>query len=199
MATKSLKIEGMTCAACAKAVERAAKKLEGVTEANVNYATEKLNISYDDGLVSVGDIQTAVEIGELVPIRCIRVKTNVDLSNVRINGIKYNSQELESKMFEPERNKIILDTWLEYVKDKKTVIFCASIKHAEEVADLFKAARVAAKAISGVTRTSLREKILNDYEKGDTNVLCACDLLNEGWDSPKTQVLFMARPTMSRP
>lgn len=29
-------------------------------------------------------------------------------------------------------------------------------------------------------------------------MLCACDLLNEGWDSPKTEVLFMARPTMSK-
>ena len=27
---------------------------------------------------------------------------------------------------------------------------------------------------------------------------CACDLLNEGWASPHTQVLFMARPTMSK-
>lgn len=61
MATKSLKIEGMTCASCAKAVERATKKLEGVTEASVNLATEKLSISFDEGKVSVGDIQTAVE------------------------------------------------------------------------------------------------------------------------------------------
>ena len=29
MTTKSLKIEGMTCAACAKAVERVTKKLRG--------------------------------------------------------------------------------------------------------------------------------------------------------------------------
>ena len=29
-------------------------------------------------------------------------------------------------------------------------------------------------------------------------MLCACDLLNEGWDSPITEVLFMARPTMSK-
>ncbi|MHB8127194.1 MAG: 2-dehydropantoate 2-reductase [Desulfitobacteriaceae bacterium] len=34
------------------------------------------------------DLKEAVELGELVPIRCIRVKTNVDLSMVRINGIK---------------------------------------------------------------------------------------------------------------
>ena len=61
MANKSLRIEGMTCTACAKAVERASRKLEGVREANVNYATEKLNIDFDDGKVSVGDIQKAVE------------------------------------------------------------------------------------------------------------------------------------------
>jgi len=58
---KSLKIEGMTCAACAKAVERASKKLPGVTEANVNYATEKLNINFDETQVSIPDIQTAIE------------------------------------------------------------------------------------------------------------------------------------------
>jgi P-type Cu+ transporter len=58
---KSLKIEGMTCAACAKAVERASKKLQGVTEANVNFATEKLNISFDEAKVSIPDIQAAIE------------------------------------------------------------------------------------------------------------------------------------------
>ncbi|MCR1897524.1 heavy metal translocating P-type ATPase [Irregularibacter muris] len=61
MVTKSLKIEGMTCASCAKAVERATKKLQGVTEANVNYATEKLNINFDEEKLSIGDIQAAVE------------------------------------------------------------------------------------------------------------------------------------------
>lgn len=61
MVTKTLKIEGMTCASCARAVERATKKLDGITEANVNLATEKLNISFDEGKVTVGDIQGAVE------------------------------------------------------------------------------------------------------------------------------------------
>lgn len=32
----------------------------------------------------------------------------------------------------------------------------------------------------------------------EIQVLCACDLLNEGWDCPETEVLFMARPTMSK-
>jgi len=144
------------------------------------------------------DLKTAVEIGELSPIRCIRIKTNVDLSTVRINGIKYYSQDLESKLFVPERNKIIVDTYLNFVKDKKTVVFCASVKHAEEIANLFKENGVDCEAVSGTMKTKERERILNRYEYGDINVLCACDLLNEGWDSPRTEVLFMARPTMSK-
>ena len=144
------------------------------------------------------DLKTAVERGVLVPIRCIRVKTNIDLTDVRINGIKYNSQDLESKLFIPERNQLIVDTYLKYVNGKKTVIFCASVDHAAEIAKLLRDNGVKAEAVSGRDRVEVREKILKDYETGSTNVLCACDLLNEGWDSPHTTVLFMARPTMSK-
>ena len=144
------------------------------------------------------DLKTAVERGVLVPIRCIRVKTNIDLTDVRINGIKYNSQDLESKLFIPERNQLIVDTYLKYVNGKKTVIFCASVDHAAEIAKLLRDNGVKAEAVSGRDRVEIRNKILKDYETGSTNVLCACDLLNEGWDSPHTTVLFMARPTMSK-
>lgn len=144
------------------------------------------------------DLQQAVELGELVPIRCIRVKTNVDLSTVRINGIKYYAQDLESKLFVPERNKLIAETYLNYVRDKKTVVFCASVHHAQEISALFKEKGIHCEAVSGSMKARERAKILDCYENGDTQVLCACDLLNEGWDSPKTEVLFMARPTLSK-
>ena len=138
------------------------------------------------------DLKTAVERGVLVPIRCVRVKTNIDLTDVRINGIKYNSQDLESKLFIPERNQLIVDTYLRYVNGKKTVIFCASVDHAAEIAKLLRDNGVKAEAVSGRDRVEVREKILKDYETGSTNVLCACDLLNEGWDSPHTTVLLKA-------
>ncbi len=60
MRSDNFKISGMTCAACAKAAERAVKKLDGVTEANVNFATEKLNITYDEAKIVKEDIISAV-------------------------------------------------------------------------------------------------------------------------------------------
>jgi len=144
------------------------------------------------------DLKTAVEMGELSPIRCIRIKTNVDLSSVRINGIKYHSQDLESKLFVPERNRLLVETYLQYVKNKKTVVFCASVRHAEEIASLFRENDIPCAAVSGLLKTKERTEILDRYENGDLQVLCACDVLNEGWDSPRTEVLFMARPTMSK-
>ena len=144
------------------------------------------------------DIQTAVELGALVPVRCIRIHTNIDMTKVRFNSVQYNIRDLDDKIFVPERNKLIVDTWLAYVKNKRTVVFCASVKHAEQIAKLFQDAGIDALAVSGSMKTSERNEQLAKFASGDIKVLCACDLLNEGWDCPQTEVLFMARPTMSK-
>ena len=144
------------------------------------------------------DIKTAVELDTLVPVRCIRIKTNIDMRDVRISGFKYNSLDLESTIRVPERNQLLVDTYTEYVHGKPTVVFCASVRHAEEIAERFRNAGVEASCVSGSTNAIERKRIFSDYESGRLQVLCACDLLNEGWDSPYTEVLFMARPTMSK-
>lgn len=144
------------------------------------------------------DLKTAVELDTLVPVRCIRIATNIDLRDVRINGFQYNALDLEGKIQIPGRNQLIVDTYCEYVKSRPTVVFCMSVRHAQEMADLFQAKDIDARSISGSTKPAERKRILEQYESGKIPVLCACDLLNEGWDSPHTQVLFMARPTMSK-
>ena len=47
---------------------------------------------------------------------------------------------------------------------------------------------VMAEAVSGGTKTAERKKILKDYAEKKIQVLCACDLLNNGWNSPITIV-----------
>jgi P-type Cu+ transporter len=57
----TLPITGMTCASCVRRVEKALGKTPGVSEANVNLATEKASVSYDPSQASVEDLRKAVE------------------------------------------------------------------------------------------------------------------------------------------
>jgi Cu+-exporting ATPase len=50
----------MTCANCVAAVERNTKKVSGVTNASVNFASEKVTFSYDPALVADGDVTAEV-------------------------------------------------------------------------------------------------------------------------------------------
>ncbi|MCL2284906.1 MAG: heavy metal translocating P-type ATPase, partial [Firmicutes bacterium] len=61
--TKSmtLSISGMTCAACARNIERVVNKQEGVTLGQVNYAAEKLNLQFDENIITYDKINAVVE------------------------------------------------------------------------------------------------------------------------------------------
>jgi Cu+-exporting ATPase len=54
-------ISGMTCASCVGRVERSIKKLPGILEANVNLATEKANVRFLPGAVSLPRIHHAIK------------------------------------------------------------------------------------------------------------------------------------------
>jgi P-type Cu+ transporter len=61
-------VEGMTCASCSARVGRALTKVEGVTSANVNFATHRAAVSYDPDLVDPDALRAAVErVGYAVP------------------------------------------------------------------------------------------------------------------------------------
>src|SRR3989344_5303265 len=57
----SIKIGGMHCASCAQTIEKNLKKLKGVKNVNVNFATETANIEYDSKLISDISIEKTVE------------------------------------------------------------------------------------------------------------------------------------------
>ncbi|WP_311836368.1 cation transporter, partial [Clostridium tyrobutyricum] len=61
MTSKILQVQGMTCAACARNIEKAASRVEGVSEANVNFAAEKLKISYDPEKAKIEDVKKSIE------------------------------------------------------------------------------------------------------------------------------------------
>ncbi len=66
------------------------------------------------------------------------------------------------------------------------------------MAERFRDHDVPAASVSGRDPEPRRQKTLQAFEEGSLQVLCACDILNEGWDCPAVEALFMARPTLSK-
>jgi P-type Cu+ transporter len=57
----SLPVEGMTCASCVLRVEKTLKKIEGVSQASVNLATNRAMIELDPALASLETLRDAVQ------------------------------------------------------------------------------------------------------------------------------------------
>ena len=137
----------------------------------------------------------------LAPIKAFRVKSSIDLSEVRFNGKDYYSTDLQKTVIAPSRDKLIVDILKKYFISnsmlfKSGLIFCVSVLHAKKVAKLLQDNDISCKAVSGNDNNS--QKYIEEYQNGEIQFLTTCSLLNEGWDSPRTSIIVMARPTMSK-
>lgn len=56
----SIPIQGMTCAACARTIERVVGKLNGIESAVVNFATEKASIKYNPNAIRLSEIKRSI-------------------------------------------------------------------------------------------------------------------------------------------
>lgn len=146
-------------------------------------------------------LEEAVQQGLIPPIRCFRVASNIDLSEVRFNGRDYVKSDLQRTVVVTSRDQLIADVLGKYfsgpLAQKQGVVFCVDIRHAKRMADLLNDHGIPAMAVSGQDRPG-SDKALCAYNNAQIRFLCACDILTEGWDSPRTSILVMARPTFSR-
>jgi len=80
-------VEGMTCAACVASVEKAVKKVSGVQSVNVNLATKKANITYDDTVTNLNIINQAIKNAGYIPKK---IDANINLKeNGKVLLIKF--------------------------------------------------------------------------------------------------------------
>ncbi|MCR8657003.1 heavy metal translocating P-type ATPase [Paenibacillus endoradicis] len=96
----SLQLTGMTCAACANRIEKGLNKLEGVSEANVNFALERASVSYDPNKTSVAKMEESIiKLGygvtkaevelELVGMTCAACALKIEKTLNKLPGVSH--------------------------------------------------------------------------------------------------------------
>lgn len=141
-------------------------------------------------------LNDAINNGFLVPYTYYGLTDNIDYSNIRYNGSKYKVEDLDRALIIPERNERIFDEYLKKGNGNKALGFCCSIKHANEMANLFNSKGIPAVAITSGTPD--REKVIKDFRQNIYTVAFTVDLFNEGIDFPDLRVLLFLRPTESK-
>lgn len=95
---KDLSLTGMTCSACAIRIEKGLQKMEGVTSASVNFATEKAHIQYDEKLLTSQQVEEKVRslgydvVSEEIDLRiqgmtCAACSTRIEKGLNQFNGV----------------------------------------------------------------------------------------------------------------
>ena len=77
------------------------------------------------------------------------------------------------------------------------IAFCQNIKHAEFMCKGFNSKGFKAEILTSKSNTTERSNVLKAFDNGDVEILCVVDILNEGIDIPKINLLLFLRPTSS--
>jgi len=105
---------------------------------------------------------------------------------------EYDMDEVDTLMNTRATNEAVVREWEDKAKDRKTIIFCSTIKHAQDVCGSFVRHGVKADCVFG--NTANRAEILERFDKGDLEVLVNVAVLTEGYDSQPVSCIILLRP-----
>ena len=140
-------------------------------------------------------LREAIQKGVISNIRCYRLISNIDLSEVRYNGKDYNYADLEKTLVIDSRNELIVNTIKKYFKPQKDffkqgIVFCVNIQHCKKIEKLFNEAGIKAKAVYGLNKDN--DEIFEKYRNKEIQFLLSCQVISEGLDCPQTEIVVMA-------
>ena len=174
--------------------------LAGLTATDQRPDNKKLESIFGSYTTSLS-LQDAMQQKIIAQANVYRIETNIDLSEVRINGKEYVNADLEKNIRVTSRNQLIADVIKEYFcqdgfEAKQGIIFCVSTQHASEMERIMNDAGICSKAYTSQSRNAA--SIMNDFKDRKIRFLCVCNMISEGWDYPELGILVMARPTLSK-
>jgi superfamily II DNA or RNA helicase len=157
---------------------------------------------FGDNIIYELDTVTAICEGAIAGLKYYAIKDDIDYK-VNKNRFKYNEFDQNRRLILPEKDKKVVGKWMELASGKKTIVFCATIEHANRMAEYFNEKGISAVAIhhhycGGIKSTpKTMEERTNGFRNGKYLVACTIDKWLEGADFPDAEVALLMRPTRS--
>lgn len=149
-------------------------------------------ISYEYSLFN------AIQQGYLCEIDAYRIRTNVNLDNVKTTAGELNAKDLRI-VDNPLRNQLAVDEYKRLLLGRKTLAFTVDMEHAVNLKKKFIENGVNADLIvSDKNICPDRREPIQKFTKGDTDILINVEMLTTGFDYPEIGGLMMLRPTKSK-
>jgi superfamily II DNA or RNA helicase len=144
------------------------------------------------------DLSQAVPQGWCVPVKqnVIEIE-DLDYDVIRTTAGDLNAKDLAKVMEKENHLHAIAGPALKIGKDKKTLIFAASVMCAERLTEIINRHEDCARFVTGKTPKVERREIIEGFAKGEFSILVNVGVLLEGYDEPGVEVIIMAAPTKS--
>ncbi len=137
-----------------------------------------------------------IDSGQLSPYKAYAPST-VDMSDVKILGGDYKKDEAEKTVNKPRITGSAIAEFKKLCPNGQAIVFCITVKHAQDVAAEFNAAGILAEHLSGSSQKEHRRLTVNRFRDGEIKVLTNVQIFVEGFDLPKLDSVIMLRPTAS--
>jgi DNA repair protein RadD len=114
---------------------------------------------------------------------------------VKTQSGDYIISQLAGRMNTDELVGDIVTHWHKHGENRPTVVFGVDVAHSVHIKNEFINAGVRAEHLDGETPQGDRDAILARLRSGETQVVCNCMVLTEGFDCPDIGCIVLARPT----
>lgn len=170
----------------------------GATATPISANKDKPLKNYFTGFVEPVTITDLIELGYLAKSKTFVTTDFINSDFKKVRG-EY-SEESQYKFFSQKRTVLnALDLWRGKAGNKKTLVFCANIKAAQELTFDFVDFGINARCLTSLNTPSQRKEILSDFKEGNFQVLVNCGILTTGYDEPSIECILLMRKTASKP
>ena len=150
---------------------------------------------YSDLITSVST-QWLIENNYLSPYKYYSVKL-ADTSGLHIRAGEYKADEVSELMQNKEIYGETVKQWERLAKNKKTIVYCASVEASRMTAKEFQDAGYSSYSLDGTSAKNERTNVMEQFRNGDIKILCNAELFGEGLDVPDCECVVLLRPTQS--